>query len=59
MIQALAALIGLQVLGEMLVASFGLPLPGALVGMLLLSAALAGMGCRPRWSAPLARCCNT
>jgi len=47
MIQALAALIGLQVLGEMLVASFRLPLPGALVGMLLLSAALAVMGYVP------------
>jgi putative effector of murein hydrolase LrgA (UPF0299 family) len=43
MIQALVALIGLQVLGEMLVASFRLPLPG----MLLLSAALAVMGYVP------------
>lgn len=47
MIQALAALVGLQLLGEMLVAGFGLPLPGALVGMLLLCAALAVMGYVP------------
>lgn len=44
MIPSIATLIGLQLLGEMLVTGFGLPLHGALVGMLLLSAALAVMG---------------
>lgn len=36
MIGSFAALLGFQLLGEMLVRSLGLPLPGPVVGMLLL-----------------------
>ena len=44
MIHAFAALLALQLLGELLVHAFGLPLPGALLGMLLLFACLLVIG---------------
>ena len=43
MLYAIAALFGFQLLGEMIVTLTGLPLPGALVGCLLLLAALLAM----------------
>ncbi|WBY02659.1 CidA/LrgA family protein [Ramlibacter tataouinensis] len=44
MTSAIAALVGLYLLGEGVVRSLGLPVPGALVGMLLMFAALALLG---------------
>mgnify|MGYP001298335793 CR=1 FL=1 len=44
MIHALAALLVFQLLGEALVQGFGLPLPGPLLGMLLLFATLVWRG---------------
>ncbi|URI09151.1 CidA/LrgA family protein [Aquincola tertiaricarbonis] len=44
MIQAFAVLLVLQLVGELLVQSLGLPLPGPLVGMLLLLAGLVWRG---------------
>lgn len=44
MIYALTALIAFQFLGELLAHWFSLPLPGPLVGMLLLFAALLALG---------------
>ena len=44
MLYAIAALFTFQLLGEALVRILGLPLPGALMGMLLLLAAIAALG---------------
>jgi len=44
MIYALTALLVFQFVGELAVRSLGLPLPGALVGMLLLFASLCALG---------------
>lgn len=44
MLPAFLALLVLQLIGELLVQSLGLPLPGPLVGMLLLLAALVWRG---------------
>jgi len=44
MLYALTALFAFQLLGDLLVQSLGLPLPGALAGMLLLLAALLALG---------------
>ncbi|EER59536.1 LrgA family protein [Acidovorax delafieldii 2AN] len=44
MLYAFAALFCFQLLGEALVRLLGLPLPGALMGMLLLLAAIAALG---------------
>ena len=56
---AVAALLALPVLGEGLVRALGLPLPGALVGMLALLGGLIALGRVPRGldaaSAPLLR----
>ena len=56
---AVAALLALPVLGEGLVRALGLPLPGALVGMLALLGGLIALGRVPRAldaaSAPLLR----
>ena len=48
MLYALTALFILQLLGELLVQLLGLPLPGALAGMLLLLAALLAYGRVPQ-----------
>lgn len=48
MLYALTALIAFQLLGELLVQCLGLPLPGALAGMLLLLAALLMLGRVPQ-----------
>lgn len=47
MIQAFAVLLVLQLVGELLVQSLGLPLPGPLVGMLLLFGLLVWRGSVP------------
>ncbi len=47
MIYALAALVGLHLLGELIVRGLALPVPGALVGMLLLLGALSWQGRTP------------
>lgn len=44
MLYAITALFAFQLLGEFLVGLLGLPLPGALAGMLLLLAALLALG---------------
>lgn len=44
MLYAIAALFTFQLLGEALVHLLGLPLPGALMGMLLLLGAIAALG---------------
>ena len=44
MLYAITALFAFQLLGELLVGLLGLPLPGALAGMLLLLAALLALG---------------
>jgi putative effector of murein hydrolase LrgA (UPF0299 family) len=46
MIAALAALLGLQLIGEALARGLGLPVPGPVLGMALLAAALM---LRPAW----------
>lgn len=48
MIQGFAALLILQLVGEVLVQSLSLPLPGPLIGMLLLFAALVVRGSVPQ-----------
>ena len=48
MIYALASLLGLHLLGELIVRRFDLPLPGALIGMLMLFLALSWHGQVPR-----------
>jgi holin-like protein len=47
MIYAIASLLALHLLGELVVRAFALPLPGALVGMLLLFAVLSWRGRTP------------
>lgn len=47
MISAWAALLGLQLLGELLVRSLQLPVPGALVGLVLLVCYLMWLGRTP------------
>jgi len=48
MIPALAALLGFQLLGELLVRALGLPVPGALLGLVFLVAYLAWRGEAPQ-----------
>lgn len=48
MIPALATLLGFQLLGELFVRSLGLPVPGALAGLLFLVAYLAWRGHTPQ-----------
>jgi len=48
MIFALAALLGFQLLGELLVRSLGLPVPGALVGLVFLVGYLIWRGQTPQ-----------
>lgn len=56
MIYAIAALLAFQFAGELVVRTLGLPLPGALAGMLMLFAALAMLGRVPE---PLTRTTGT
>lgn len=55
MLQAFTTLLGLQLLGEILARALHLPLPGALVGMLLLAALLLRRGEPPAWLEPAAQ----
>ena len=48
MIYAITALLAFQFVGELVVRALGLPLPGALAGMLLLFAALVWLGRVPQ-----------
>lgn len=48
MISAWAALLGFQLLGELLVRTLGLPVPGALVGLVFLVAYLMWAGSAPQ-----------
>ncbi|MDR6215325.1 CidA/LrgA family protein [Paracidovorax wautersii] len=48
MIPALAALLGFQLLGELLVRALGLPVPGALLGLVFLVAYLMWRGETPQ-----------
>lgn len=60
MLYALTALFILQLLGELLVQLVGLPLPGALAGMLLLLAALLAYGRVPQaLESTAGSCCRT
>ena len=59
MLLAIAVLLALPVLGEAIVQGLGVPMPGALVGMLVLLGGLIGLGRVPRGleaaAAPLLR----
>ena len=48
MIYAMASLLGLYGLGELIVRGFGLPVPGALLGLLLMFGVLSARGRIPR-----------
>jgi holin-like protein len=50
MIGALASLLGLQLIGEVLVLALGLPVPGPVLGLLIL---LVALRLRPAWLAQL------
>ncbi len=55
MLHAFSTLLGLQLLGEIVVRALHLPVPGPVVGMLLLVALLLRRGAPPAWLEPTAQ----